>query len=65
MSIQLVEHAGLVGGHQVFNVDKSVLAHSALKHLQGLLDQLSDVLPLLLAVVKAVPRVDCGPDREI
>lgn len=63
MSIQLVEHAGLVGGHHVFDVDEGVLTPVALKHLQGLLDQVADVLPLLLAVVDAVSRVDCG-DRE-
>ena len=53
-----VEHAGLVGGHHVLYVNEGVLAPVALKHLQGLLDQVTNVFPLLLAVVDAVPRVD-------
>lgn len=53
-----VEHAGLVGGHHVLDVDEGVLSSVALKHLQRLLDQIADVLPLMLAVVDGVPGVN-------
>lgn len=53
-----VEQAGLVGGHHVLDVYEGVLSSVALKHLQSLLDQIADVLPLMLAVVDAVPSVN-------
>lgn len=53
-----VEQAGLVGGHHVFDVYEGVLSSVALQHLQSLLDQIADVLPLVLAVVDAVPGVN-------
>lgn len=53
-----VEQAGLVGGHHVFDVYEGVLSSVALQHLQSLLDQIADVLPLMLAVVDAVPGVN-------
>lgn len=53
-----VENAGLVGGHHVFDVDEGILSSIALKHLQSLLDQVTYVFPLLLAVVDAISRVD-------
>lgn len=53
-----VEHAGLVGGHHVLDVDEGVLSSVALEHLQRLLDQIADVLPLMLAVVDGVPGVN-------
>lgn len=53
-----VEHAGLVGGHHVFDIYEGVLSSAALEHLQRLLDQVADVLPLALAVVDGVPGVN-------
>lgn len=53
-----VEHAGLVGGHHVFDIYEGVLSSVALEHLQRLLDQVADVLPLMLAVVDGVPGVN-------
>lgn len=52
------DHAGLIGGHHVFDVYEGILSSVALKHLQSLLDQVTDVLSLLLAVVDAVSRID-------
>ncbi len=52
------DHAGLVGGHHVFDIYEGILSSVALKHLQSLLDQVTDVLSLLLAVVDAISRVD-------
>lgn len=60
LSSPSVEHAGLVGGHHVFDVYEGVLSPIALEHLQGLLDEIADVLPLVLAVVDAVPGVNWG-----
>lgn len=53
-----VEQAGLVGGHHVFDIYEGILSSVALEHLQSLLDQIADVLPLVLAVVDAVPGVN-------
>lgn len=53
----LVEHARLVGGDHVLDVDEGVLPAVALERFQRLLDQVADVLPLLLAVVDAVSGV--------
>lgn len=50
----LVEQAGFVGGHHVFDVNEGVFTTITLKHLQSLLDQIANVLPLLLAVVNAI-----------
>jgi len=59
-----VVNAGLVGGHHVFDVYEGILSSEALEHLQSLLDQVADVLPLLLAVVDAVSGVDWGRGNE-
>lgn len=53
-----VEHAGLVSGHHVFDIYEGILSSVALEHLQSLLDQIADVLPLVLAVVDAVSGVN-------
>ena len=53
----LVQQARLVGGDHVLDVDEGVFATVALEGLQRLLDQVADILPLLLAVVDAVPGV--------
>lgn len=52
-----VQHARLVGGHHVFDVDEGVLPSIALKGFQCLLNQVTNVLPLLLAVVNAISGV--------
>lgn len=52
------EHAALVGGDHVLDVDVGVLAAVLLEHLQGLLDQLRQVLVLALSVVDLVANVD-------
>jgi len=53
----LVEHARLVCGDHVLDVDEGVVAAVTLKDLQRLLDEVAHVFPLLLAVVDAVTRV--------
>lgn len=58
-----VEHAGLIGGHHVFDIDEGVLSPVALKHLQSLLDQVAHVLPPVLAVVDAVSGVNWGREQ--
>lgn len=57
--VLLVEEAGLVGGHHVFDVYEGVLSPVAFKNLQGLLDQVSNILSLLLTVVNPITRVFC------
>lgn len=59
-----VEHTGLVGRHHVFDVYEGVLSSVALKHLQSLLDQVTDILPLMLAVVDAVSSVYWGEKNK-
>lgn len=56
--LPLVQQARLVGGDHVLDVDEGVFSSVALQDLQRLLDQVTDVLPLLLAVVDAVSRVN-------
>ena len=53
----LVQQARLIGGDHVLDVDEGVFAAVALEGLQCLLDQVANVLPLLLAVVNAIPGV--------
>eukprot|EP00962_Isochrysis_galbana_P023524 scaffold7119_cov129-Isochrysis_galbana.AAC.2 len=50
----LVQHARLVGGNHVFDVDEGVLAAVQLKQLQRLRDQVAQGLALDLAVVNTV-----------
>lgn len=52
------EHAALVGGNHVLDVDVCVLAAVLLKHFQSLLDQLRQVLVFALSVVDLVADVD-------
>lgn len=53
----LIQQARLIGRDHVLDVDEGVFSSGALEGLQRLLDQVTDVLPLLLAVVDAVPGV--------
>lgn len=53
----LVQQARLVGGHHVLDVDEGILPSITLEGFQGLLDQVTNALPLPLAVVNAVPGV--------
>mmetsp|Transcript_35192 Transcript_35192/g.113355 ORF Transcript_35192/g.113355 Transcript_35192/m.113355 type:complete len:224 (+) Transcript_35192:85-756(+) len=56
----LVQHARLVGGNHVFDVDEGVLAAVQLKQLQRLRDQVAQGLALDLAVVNTVAKVLVG-----
>ena len=55
----LISHAGLVGRHDVLDVDEGVLATVLLEHLERLLDQIGHVLAPLLRVVDALAHVNC------
>ena len=59
-----VEPAGLVGGDHVLDVDEGVLSTVHLKGFEGLLDEVTDVLTLLLAVVNSITRVPCTRGGE-
>ena len=52
-----VEDTRLVGGYHVLNVDESVFSTVHLEQLQGLLDQVSEVVALPLRVVDFVAHV--------
>ena len=52
-----VEHAGLVSGDHVLNVNESVVSSVLLKELKGLDDEVTEVLSLSLGVVDAVTNV--------
>ena len=57
--------AGFVGGHHILDVDEGVVTSVQLKGFQSLLNEVSDVLSLLLAVVYTVTNVHCmGGWRE-
>ena len=53
-SVVSVEHTALVGGNHVLDVDKGIFSAIYLKALKSLLDQISKVLHLSLAVVNTV-----------
>ena len=52
-----VEHARLVGGDHVLNVNEGIFATVLLKEFKGLLDEVSQVVPLTLTVVDLVAEV--------
>lgn len=54
----LVEHARLVSRNHVFDVDEGIFTPVAFQDFQRLLDHVSGVLPLLLAVIDSIPTVD-------
>ena len=53
--VLLVEHVALVGGDHVLDVDESVLSPVQFESLQCLLNEVSQIFPLLLTVVYLVP----------
>ena len=64
MCVRLIQQAWFVGGHHVFDVDKRIISAVDLKRLQCLLNQVTNVLPLLLAVVNPITRVHWSRGRE-
>lgn len=52
-----VENAALISGHHVLDVDECVLAAVDFEQFQGLLNEVSEVLGLALAVVNFVSQV--------
>ena len=52
-----VEHAALVGGDHVLDVDEGVVATVHLEHFECLLDEVTEVLLLALRVVDVVAHV--------
>ena len=52
-----VEHARLVGRHHVLNIDESILTAVHFEQLEGLLDQVAQIVSLSLAVVNFVSQV--------
>ena len=56
----LVQHTRLVRRDHVLDVDEGVLAAVPLEHLQRFVDEITDVFPLLLAVVDAVAEITCS-----
>ena len=56
--IRISKHAAFVGGDHVLDVDVGVLSPVLLQNLQGLLNQVGQVLALLLSVVDFIPDID-------
>ena len=54
------QETGLVGGDHVFDVDEGIISTVLFKCLQSLLNEVSNVLSLLLAVVYPIPNVHCA-----
>jgi hypothetical protein len=52
-----VEYAGLVGRDHVLNVDESIFATVGLEEFEGVLDEVTEVESLALAVVDLVTEV--------
>ena len=53
-----VQHARLISGHHVLDVNERVLAAVHLEQLQGLLNQVAEIVALALAVVDLVAHVE-------
>jgi hypothetical protein len=60
-----VEHAGLVGGDHVLDVDEGVFSTVGLEELEGLLDEVAEVKSLALAVVDLVSEVGVALLEEV
>ena len=60
-----VEHAALVGGDHVLDVDKSVVATVHLELFECLLDEVTEVLQLALRVVDVVAHVQVVGLEEV
>lgn len=52
-----VQHTALIGRDHVFNIDEGILTTMDFKVFEGLLDQVSQVLTLSLAIVDLVTHV--------
>ena len=53
------EHAALVGGDHVLDVDVGIFPTVLFEHFEGLLDEVRQVFVLALSVVDLVSDVDC------
>lgn len=60
-----VEHAALVGGDHVLNVNECIISAVRLEHLEGLDDEVAKVLSLALTVVDSVTLVDVFSLEEV
>lgn len=65
MSEGSIENAGLVSGDHVLDVDESIFATVSLKHLEGLLDKVTNVETLALRVVNLVTQVGVNLLEEV
>ena len=54
------EETRLIGGNHVLDIDECIFTTMLLKCLQSLLDEVSNVLPLLLAIVYPISNVYCN-----
>ena len=53
----LVQHTRFICRHHVFDVNKSIFTTMTFKSFQGFLDQITNVLSLLLAVINSIAGV--------
>ncbi len=58
-----MDHAGLVGGDEVLDVDEGVVAAGRLERLQGALDEVAQVLLPVLRVLDPVAQVTCHKEN--
>ena len=65
MSRSLLAHAALIRRYHVLDVDEGVLAAVDFKHLQSLLNQITQNHALALAVVNVVANVDAALLKEV
>lgn len=52
------EHATFIGGDHVFYVDVCILSSVLLQDLQGLLDEIGEILIFALRVINFIPDVE-------
>ena len=60
-----VEHAALVGGDHILDVNESVVTTVHLEHFESLLDEVTEVLLLALRVVDVVAHVQVLSLEEV
>ena len=60
-----VEHAALIGGHHIFDVDESIFSAVLLEQFESVLDEVSENEGLALAVLDLVAQVHVAVFEQV
>ena len=59
---ELIQHAGFIDWHHIFNVDKRIWTSTPPECVQRFLNQITDIFSFLLAVIKSITQIDIPCD---